>query len=195
MVEAIDYHPDKPKCGAKKGTKKAGDQGFCSKPAGYGTDHLGYGPCKHHMGSTPAVTAKYKGVAMESDAARALAQLDVQPIDNPLEALALLAGQAVAWKDAMAARVNELMEIRFVNDDTSEQLRSEVQLWERALDRCEKVLVSMARLNIDERLAQIDERSAEIVTKAVLATLKDLDVSDEVRREARKSVGRHLRAV
>lgn len=42
----------KPKCGA------AGRSGRpCTRPAGWGTDHAGYGVCKNHGGSTPSHVA------------------------------------------------------------------------------------------------------------------------------------------
>lgn len=212
---------DFPKCGAKKGSKRAGSAGFCTQPAGFGTDHPGSGPCRWHMGSTPAVTAKYKELNIEVASMRVLAKLDVEPVDNPLLELAILAGQAVAWKNAMAMRVNRILteleednpgpvvmdsdgvviyrrdegDIRYTNKDGTEQLRSEVLLWERAMARCESVLVNIAKLNIDERLAQIDERQGEIITKALLQTLNELDVPEDVRRQARKAVGHHLRSV
>jgi hypothetical protein len=212
---------DHPKCGAKKGSKRAGSEGFCGNPAGYGTDHKGVGPCYRHMGSTPAVAAKYKEVLVERNANRLLIRLDTQPVENPLLELAMLAGQAVAWKNAMAERVNAIMtelddgdrpmavldadgvviyrrdegDIRFTNKDGTEQLRSEVVLWERAMARCESVLVNIAKLNIDDRLAAIDEAQAEIITKALLQTLNELGVDETIKREARKQVGRHLRRV
>lgn len=214
---------DSPKCGAKKGSKRAGSEGFCGNPAGLGTDHPGVGPCMHHFGSTPAVTRKYKQVQIVQEATRTLARLDVQPVDNPLLELALLAGQAVAWKNAMADRVNSILQelddsarpgahtfldsdgvvigrrdegdIRYTNKDGSEQLRSEVAIWERAMARCESILVNISRLNIDERLAAIDEATAATVTKALLATLAELEIDPEVRRQARKIVGTHLRRV
>lgn len=194
-ADGVPLDDEHPKCGAKKGSKRAGSEGFCQQPAGFGTDHLGVGPCRYHMGATPSVSAKYKAVKTEVEASRTLARLDVEPVDNPLLELAKIAAQAVAWKDQMAQKVNDLLELRFTDEKYAEQLRSEVVLWERALDRCEKVLVSMAKLDIDERLAQIDERQAETITKALLATLNELEVPAEVKREARKSIGRHLRAV
>jgi hypothetical protein len=68
-----------------------------------------------------------------------------------------MSGQVVAWKNAIAGLVNELPALRYSSAEGSEQMRSEVALWERALDRCEKVLTAMARLNIDERLARVSE--------------------------------------
>src|SRR5689334_11708073 len=43
------------KCGAKLRGKETKDSGrTCVKPAGYGTQHLGYGKCKFHGGNAPA---------------------------------------------------------------------------------------------------------------------------------------------
>ena len=46
--------PEKGKCGAKiqKSIKKHGEQMYCSKPAGFGTDHNGRGRCKYHGGAS-----------------------------------------------------------------------------------------------------------------------------------------------
>lgn len=41
-------------CGAHKTKIKAGKPPYCTQPAGYGTNHYGYGRCKHHVGNTPA---------------------------------------------------------------------------------------------------------------------------------------------
>ena len=49
---------DKPKCGRKK---KQGP-GHCARPAGWGTDHPGEGPCKLHGGKTPVKTGCYSKI-------------------------------------------------------------------------------------------------------------------------------------
>jgi hypothetical protein len=148
-----------------------------------------------HGGGTPQARAKAKARRAEEDAAKALARLDVPPVADPLTALAQLAGQAIAFKDILAARVNELRQIRYRDSKGAEQLRSEVALWERALDRCERFVSAMARLNIDERLAQIEERQVDIVANAISATLTDLGLPEETLREARRGIVRHLRIV
>lgn len=48
---------DKPTCGGKK---RGG--GFCTRPAGWGTDHVGQGRCKLHAGSTPIKHGRYSTV-------------------------------------------------------------------------------------------------------------------------------------
>src|SRR5689334_2685358 len=89
--------------------------------------------CRSHGGSAPQVRAKAaERVAeqqFEKKMGRELARLDVEPVGDPLTALSMLAGQAVAFKDALAERVNELKAIRYEDARGSEQLRSEVALW------------------------------------------------------------------
>lgn len=175
-----------PACGAKK---RQGE-GTCQRPAGWGTDHLGFGPCRTHGGNTK----NHRTAALRGQAERVLADLHAPPVDNPLTELARITGQVVAWKDGLADRVNELTSLRY-STDGGEQLRSEVALFERALDRCERFLTAMAKLNIDERLTRISEQQAALVNQAVIAALQDLGLPAEQQQEARRGVARHLRAV
>lgn len=175
-----------PVCGAKK---RQGE-GTCQRPAGWGTDHLGYGPCRTHGGNT----RNHRTAALHQQAERALADLHAPPVDNPLTELARITGQVVAWKDALAEKVNELTSIRY-STEGGEQLRAEVALFERALDRCERFLTAMARLNIDERLARIEQQQVDLITYAVTAVLEELGLPTEQQVEARRGIARHLRVV
>ncbi|MDT0435615.1 MULTISPECIES: hypothetical protein [Streptomyces] len=132
---------------------------------------------------------------LEADTRRALARLDVPAVENPLTALSQLAGQVIAWKDALADRVNELQQIRYTDDKRAEQLRSEVALYERALDRCVNVLGTIGRLRIDERLAAISEQQATVVIGAIEAALAHAGVTGPEASAAKAVAARHLRAV
>lgn len=151
------------RCG---GTNRQGAP--CGLAAGQGTSHPGTGNCKHHGGSTP----NGRKHAVAEQARQELARMDVEPVDDPLSELARIAGQVIAWKDAIAAKVNELTSLRYENENGGEQLRAEVGLLERAFDRCEKFLTAMARLNIDERLAAISEQRAELIITMLSAALE-----------------------
>lgn len=171
--------------------RKRQGEGQCRRPAGWGTDHAGTGRCKLHGGSTRNLRA----AALTERARTELARLDVPPVDDPLTELSRLAGQVVAWKDALADKVNQLTSIRYEDAKMAEQLRSEVALFERALDRCNTVLVSIAKLGIDERLARISELQADIVVRAIDAALRAAGLSGEPLSVAKGVAGRHLRAV
>jgi len=155
--------------------------------------------CRFHGGaSKQARAAAARRVAeaeLTEQTRRALAVLDVAPVDNPLTALSELAGQVVAWKDALAARVNELERIRFTDDKGAEQLRAEVALYERAMDRCINVLATIGRLKIDERLAAISEKQADLVITAIEAALAYAGITGEQAADAKKVAARHLRSV
>lgn len=172
------------------GGKKRQGEGTCTRPAGWGTDHAGFGKCKLHGGCAPSSRI----AAVEAQARQVLARLDVPPVDDPLSELARIAGQVVAWKDMLADQVNGLSSLRY-STEGGEQLRAEVALWERAMDRCEKFLGTMAKLNIDERLARVTEQQAALVADAVGAVLGEMGLTPDQQRDARGRVGRHLRSV
>lgn len=155
--------------------------------------------CGLHGGHTPAakVAAKKRidEAQLEARLTRTLARLQVTPVENPLTALSQLAGQVVAWQDALADRVNALSEIRYEDAKGGEQLRAEVALYERAMDRCNTVLGTIGRLNIDERLVAINERQARVVIDVIQAVLDFLGVTGEQATEAKKLAARKLRAV
>ncbi|WP_166379906.1 hypothetical protein [Catellatospora methionotrophica] len=120
--------------------------------------------------------------------------LNASPITDPLRALQELAGQVVEWKDALAARV-DLHALRYESNISTEQIRGEVQLLERAMDRCNTVLATIAKLNIDERLARIDEMTAVVIVRAVEAGLASAGVAGPAAVKAREVVRGHLRAL
>lgn len=185
---------DKPKCGAQKRQGAPGE--LCSFVAGWGTDHVGTGRCRLHGGNTRNQRAAARTQLAEQQARAVLATLEVTPIDNPFTALARLAGQAVAWQDTIAGIVNELGDrIRYEGAGGNEQLRAEIQLYERAMDRCAQVLGTIARLNIEDRMARVSERQAEIVVTAIEAALSSAGITGREADEARKVAARHLRAV
>lgn len=172
------------------GARKRQGEGTCHRPAGWGTPHPGTGNCKLHGGCTrDQITADTVNRAYAE-----LAQLDVLPVGDPLEQLAILAGQVLAWRDSMADRINALGSLRYESAEGGEQLRAEVSLWERALDRCERVLTAMARLNIGERMAKVSEAQLELMEKALRYALDDAGLGLEEQDRAANVFTRHLRA-
>lgn len=179
-----------PKCGGKL----HGRDGTCELPAGWGTSHKGYGRCRKHLGNAPTVAKAAERERLEDRARAELARLDVTPVDNPLEELQKLAGRVLAWEEVIGGLVNGLSGIRYESEHGGEQLRAEVALLERAMDRCERVLVAMARLNIDERLVRVTERQGSLLVEAVKGALDDLGI-DRSGEAVRRAVARRLRLV
>lgn len=190
---ATPAKPAKPLCG---GARKH-NRGPCRRPAGWGTGHAGVGKCKLHGGSTPNHEKAGQQQLLELEARTAFGRLSdhSNPVTDPLSALSALAGHVTAWMEFLAGRISALEQLAWEGEFTGEQIKGEIVLFERSMDRCSHVLTAMARLNIDQRLAKVSERQVEIVTAAITASLAELGLNAEQQREARSGVVRHLRLV
>jgi hypothetical protein len=177
------------------GARKRQGEGLCGQAAGWGTDHPGSGRCKLHGGRTAAQGTNVARRQVEEQAREVLAELGAPAVGDPLEALLLLGGQVLAWQRATAELVNRLESVRYRSANGSEQVRAEVVVYERAMDRACTVLSAIARLNIEERLARVSERQADAVVAAVEAGLASAGVTGAAAVEARKVVARRLRVL
>lgn len=171
--------------------------GNCKRDAGAGTDHKGYGSCSWHGGSSPSGRQSAAERRIEDQAQKLLYQHDATPVTDHLAALQRLAGRALALEEAIGTMVNELSSLRYEGrgEGGSEQLRAEVAVLERAMDRAGRLLVDIAKLNIEERMAKVTEMQVQIVGDALAAALREMGLSAEQQREARRGVARHLRIV
>jgi hypothetical protein len=183
-------HDKHPLCGARKKTA----EGTCRRPAGWGTDHVGYGPCKLHGGCTPTVSRGAERERIDQEARRALEGFtDFAPVLDPVERLQLLAGRAEAWMTALEVKVAELTSLRY-STKTAEQIRGEIQLYERAMAATEKVLVDLARLGLDERSVRLQEAQVTLVAGALTQALAEAGLTDGQQTAIRVRVGELIEA-
>jgi hypothetical protein len=135
--------------------------------------------------------------AASERARQVVGRLGFEPVGNPLAQLASVAGELVAIKDFLRSQVERLSQIRTVSAEGSEQLRAELTAYQQSLRDTVSVLAQMARLNIDERMAKLNERQVEAMEAAVRATLAEpqfgLGLAEQ--DQAAQSLGRRLRAV
>lgn len=101
--------------------------------------------CRVHGGDNPSIRAagvrRRAAKAAEADARAALGFTMDGKVEDPLGAMEGLAAMAVAMTSALAERVNALTHIRYdAIGPGTEQLRSEVALLERSMDRTARML-------------------------------------------------------
>lgn len=121
--------------------------------------------CRMHGGQAKQVKAaavrRLAAERVSEDVKNALAFESLDPVTDPLEALARLADEALVMKEALAARVNGLDSIRYSSHGSgTEQLRAEVALYERALDRSARFLDLLVKSGFEERRVQITREHA-----------------------------------
>ncbi|PZP17073.1 MAG: hypothetical protein DI611_03920 [Brachybacterium faecium] len=105
------------------------------------------------------------------------------------------AGLAVAWRDVLEAKVSDLEAYSGVNGIGSEQVRADVVLFERAMDRTAKVLELVARLDLDTRMAQISAQQGEQVARVLRVGLDAAGLSTGQREAAEAAMVLELRKI
>lgn len=150
--------------------------------------------CIRHGGAAGQVRAAANVRVVDTELRKMLGKLTPDTVDDPLTELMNLAGEVVAWKRLLAARVAELQSTGY-QGMTGEQIRADVVLFERAMDRCASVLVSIARLNIDDRLVDIAKANGALLAGVVQAILAELELTPAQQQAAPAIAGKHLRAI
>lgn len=160
-------------CGAKK--NKGVD--LCSLPAGYGTDHLGFGPCKHHMGSTPNGR---KSAAIERGEELMVfygKPLDTNPIEALLDEVKTTAGHK-AWLAAEIAKVDiELVSAQGRVTGLPPEVEGLLRLYQWERDHLVNTAKKCLDAGINERLVQIAEHQGTKLADAIDTILAGLQLT------------------
>ncbi len=105
--------------------------------------------CRMHGGSAPQVRAAARRRVDDDAAATALAALipdEPPPVRDPMGALAQLAGELVASREAAAGLVARLDAVA----DPAGNLAAEIRLWLALVDRSAKALIELAKLDVGD---------------------------------------------
>jgi hypothetical protein len=156
--------------------------------------------CWLHGGRLPKVkqAAKFR-LARDKAQQEALQRLkaDGASRQDVVTEMDRLAAEVIVFKDVCRERLEQLLELGELRYEgkTGEQLRAEVALYERALDRCNTVLSTNVKLNIAERKQKLDEAQAMLMVGVVKTILNRLDLTPEQKRIAIKVVPEEMRAI
>jgi hypothetical protein len=123
--------------------------------------------------------------------------IDPPRIGDPLIELLDTAAEVKALKEIMretAAWLLSTDKLRYTSK-VGEQLRAELVLYERAVERYTKLLIEISKLRIEERLAGVQEATAVMLERAIDAALTESGVGLDGITSARKAFRRHLKVV
>ncbi|PMC75534.1 hypothetical protein [Brachybacterium sp. UMB0905] len=157
--------------------------------------------CTSHGGSSPRVRAAAERRLAEQDAeakaAQAVERLTGKRapmnIADVYRELLELSGLVVAWKDVLRDRVDALTDYTTPTLVGGEQIRGDVLLFERAMDRALKVLDAVARLDLDSRLSVISEEGARQIVAMIRRAVADVDFTPEQEDRFNAAIARELR--
>lgn len=154
--------------------------------------------CSAHGGKAPQVrAAAERRIALQQAEAHVAASIDATKrldLAGVYEEMLRTAALAVQWRDRWQERVDELQQIRYVAPGAgTEQVRAEVQLLERAMDRTTRTLELIARLDLDSRVKRLSEDQGELVARALNRALDAGDLTPAQRDTVEAALAVELR--
>lgn len=157
--------------------------------------------CPVHGGRAPQVVAaarrRREAAEVEEEVRGLLAFTSFEGVRDPLEGLARLADESLAFKEALAARVNDLAgQIRYkASGAGTEQLRAEVLLYERAMDRTARMYDLLVKSGFEERRTRLSELQATQLVDVLQRIFNRLDLTPEQRALIPTVVPQELRSL
>lgn len=189
-MKATTLPPDDRRCTKK--SKQSGQR--CRRWAAPGQDC-----CVMHGANSPGARAKAERRILTeqalAEAKAVLAHEGIAPIGNPLEEMGKVAAEVIALKDALARRVNALREVEHFDLKSTPQLRVEVELYERALDRSGRFLDLLVKNGFEAKRIRIAEEQAQLLAGVVQRVLAAARLTPEQGQLARAAASEEFRAL
>lgn len=137
-----------------------------------------------------------EAVRIDRDARGILAIEGFDSISDPYTELSNLAGEVVKLKDVLRSKVEELTTLKDIGGDkVATQIDVLMSAYERGLDRCERILTNMARLDLDGKIAalqaKVDSETQAVISRALEVALSSVDPSQ--RETILRDFGKALR--
>lgn len=153
-----------------------------------------------HGGGAPQVkAAAERRLALQQAQAHVTANLDATEkldLEGVYREMLKTAAMAVQWRDRWQERVDRLEQIRYMAPGSgTEQVRAEIQLLERAMDRTSRVLELIARLDLDSRIKAISARQGDLVALVMNRALNAGGITVQQRDAIESALAQELHRV
>lgn len=184
----VSERPDK-YCGARKRQPSAdGSYGNCTRPAGWGTDHVGEGSCKLHGGSTRSGKKKAQKSAAKKARDTFGLPKEIDPAQALLEEVWRTQGHVV-WLGEVVRQLRKkdiawgITKVKTGGEDrgtTQEaKINAYVALYQDERKHLVRVTSEAVKAGVEEKRLTLETHRAEMVV-AMLSTIFDaLELNDE----------------
>lgn len=171
MPSATEQRNDAGTCGAKK--KSNGEP--CRNAAGKGTDHVGYGRCKYHGGSTRNHRTNAVKIEAQKRAAEFGELIEVNPTEALLGVLYLSMGHLAFIRRELAAQ----------DDKRTFDAQVLMRMFDDERDRVARISRAAIESGVAERYLRLIEWQAETVARIMRAILEDPELGLTVTQRSR----------
>lgn len=119
------------------------------------------------------------------EAAREIPDEDYQT--QALEKMSELLDRVLSWETKAKEDLDSIppMDRRYTDRSGAEQMRSEVGIYERALDRSTKALATVSKMAINEKMVSLGKAQTELMIKIMMNVIARLDVDNKILDMAR----------
>ena len=158
-------------CGARRTGKSASGEGICCQAAGWGTDHPGYGHCRHHGGLTESQQR-----AVEYQRITDMMELYGAPIDiDPHEALLQEVHRSAGHVQWLGSFIRELEDESKLTQFTEAGIQPSVwiEMYHRERDRLVAASRQAIAAGVAERQTRIAEEQGRMFAMVISAIFRD----------------------
>lgn len=152
----------------------------------------GSGTCKMHgglNGNVAHMALRRATLTSVAKVANEVVEGTVVYPDNPFDTLNATLIECRHFKELLERKLNSMADQgedwRYTDKSGAEQLRSEIALYERALDRMVRAATALSKLNLEERFAKLSEKQAMSMMWILNEVLKRIGLTSDQREEAR----------